>query len=291
MNISKYIQIDDEIYPVMLKEIDDPPNRLYYKGNLKLLYESGLAIIGTRHITEYGEKITKKFAREIALRDIVVISGMAVGVDKVAHSETLKSGGKTIAVIGSGFNNIYPKENIKLFEQIIENNGLLLTEYEDNIKACSNNFPRRNRIVAGLSRAVLVIEAAYRSGTSITAGFAWKQGKNVYAVPGRLDSKYGVGVNCLIKDGAKLITNVNDILEDFSDWKDRRKRIVKYNMNVKKEYRKIYSVIRDVPMSIDEISLRTNNDVICTSKLLTLMEMEDLVEQKLWGYVRKNVEE
>lgn len=275
----------------MLKEIDDPPKRLYYKGNLKLLYESGLAIIGTRHITEYGEKITKKFAKEIALRDIVVISGMAIGVDKVAHSETLKSGGKTIAVIGSGFNNIYPKENIKLFEQIIENDGLILTEYEDNISACSNNFPRRNRIVAGLSRAVLVVEAAYRSGTSITAGLAWKQGKIVYAIPGRLDSKYGVGVNCLIKDGAKVITNVNDILEDFDDWKNRRKRIVNYNMNIKKEYRKIYNVIGINPMSIDEISWKTQNDVICTSKLLTLMEIEDLVEMKIGGYIRKNIEE
>ena len=216
---------------------------------------------------------------------------MAIGVDKVAHSETLRVGGKTIAVIGSGFDNIYPKENLELYKNIIENDGLVLTEYEDNIKAESKNFPKRNRIVAGLSRAVLVIEAAYRSGTSITADLAWKQGKNVYAIPGRLDNKYGVGVNKLIQDGAKIVTGVNDILDDFIDWKKRKKRIVNYNMNVKKEYRRIYNIINNIPMSVDEISLKTNNDVICTSKLLILMELEDLVEQSLGGYIRKDIED
>lgn len=216
---------------------------------------------------------------------------MAIGVDKIAHSETLRASGKTIAVIGSGFNNVYPKENLELFKNILKNDGLVLTEYEDDVKAQSKNFPERNRIVAGLSRAVLVIEAAYRSGTSITAGLAWKQGKKVYAVPGRLDSKYGVGVNKLIQDGAKIVTNISDILNEFSDWNNRKKRVVNYNMNVKKEYRRIYNVISDIPMSIDEISLKTNNDVICTSKLLVLMELEDLVEQRLGGYIKKNIEE
>ena len=290
-NISKYIEISDDSYPENLRKITNPPNKLFYKGNLDLLYESGIAIIGTRHITEYGTKIAKKFSKEIALRDIVVISGMAIGVDKIAHSETLKVGGKTIAVMGSGFNNIYPKENIGLYKEIIENNGLVLTEYEDDVKVSSSNFPRRNRIVAGLARCVLVIEAAYRSGTSITAGFAWKQGKNVYAVPGRLDNKYGVGVNRLIQDGAKIVTNVNDILNDFLDWKNKKKRLVNYNMNVKKEYRKIYEVLNKIPISIDEISLKTDNDIICTSKLLTLMEIEDLVEQRLGGYIKKDIED
>lgn len=290
-NISKYIDIENKNYPQGLKNIENPPKRLYYKGNLKLLEESGFAIIGTRHITEYGTRIARKFTKEIALRDITVISGMAIGVDKVAHSETLRVGGKTIAVIGSGFDNIYPKENLELYKNIIENDGLVLTEYEDNTKAESKNFPKRNRIVAGLSRAVLVIEAAYRSGTSITADLAWKQGKNVYAIPGRLDNKYGVGVNKLIQDGAKIVTGVNDILDDFIDWKKRKKRIVNYNMNVKKEYRRIYNIINNIPMSVDEISLKTNNDVICTSKLLILMELEDLVEQSLGGYIRKDIED
>lgn len=290
-NISRYIEIDDDIYPDNLRDINDPPNRLYYKGNLNLLYETGLAIIGTRHATEYGTKIAIKFSKEIALRDIVVVSGMALGIDRIAHSETLKVGGKTIAVMGSGFNNLYPKENINLYKEIIENDGLVLAEYEDDVKVSSSNFPRRNRIVAGLSRAVLIIEAAYRSGTSITADFAWKQGKNVYAIPGRLDSIYGVGVNKLIQNGAKIVTGVKDIISDFPDWENRNKRVVNYNMNIKKEYRKIYGIINNEPMSIDEISLKTENDVICTTKLLTLMELEDLVELKLGGYVRKYIDE
>ena len=252
--------------------------------------EPGIAIIGTRNMTTYGETIAKKFAKEISLRNIPVISGMAIGIDSVAHSETLKTGGKTIAVIGSGLDNIYPKENISLFNQIIENGGLVITEYSDNIKGISKNFPERNRIVSGLSKAVLVIEAAYRSGTSITARFAKMQGKRIYAIPGRLDSKYGVGTNYLIKNGAKIITNINDILEDFEEWKIRKKRVITHNQNIKKEYRKIYSVIGEEPLSIEEISLKTDNDIMCTSRLLTLMEIEDLVDIKCGGYIRKEIE-
>ena len=189
--------------------------------------------------------------------------------------------------MGSGLNNIYPNENKELFKNIINGNGLVISEYEDNIKPESINFPKRNRIVAGLTEATLVMEAGYRSGTSITADLAWKFGKNVYAIPGRLDNKYGVGVNKLIKKGAILITNVNDILIDFPELQNRRKRIVGYNLNIKKEYRKIYNVIGNEIMSIDEIALKTQNDVVCVSKLLVLMELEDLVEEKMGGYIRK----
>lgn len=290
-NISKFIELIDDRYPEKLKNISNPPNKIYYKGNVELLKEDGIAIIGTRHITEYGVKMSRKFTKEIALRDIVVISGMAIGVDTVAHTETLKMGGKTIAVLGSGFDNIYPKENADLYKKIIDNEGLVITEFEDNVKPESSNFPRRNRIVAALSRTILVIEAGYRSGTSITAELAWKQGKSVYAIPGRLDNAYGVGVNKLIKNGAKLVTNINDILEDFTDWKKKKKRINKYNLNIKREYRKIYNVIGENPMSIDEIAIKTNNDVICVSKLLVLMELEDLVEERFGGYIKKNIEE
>lgn len=249
--------------------------------------EDGISIIGTRHITEYGEKMARKFAKEIASRDIVVISGMALGVDTVAHTETLKVGGKTIAVLGSGFNNIYPKENELLFNQIVDANGLIITEFEDDTLPESVNFPKRNRIVAGLSKGVLVVEAGYRSGTSITVDFAWKENRKVYAIPGRLDNKYGIGVNKIIQKGAKLVTGINDILIDFPEFINRKKRINKYNMNIKKEYRRIYNVIGEEIMSVDEIAYRTQNDVVCVNKLLVLMEIEDLVEEKVGGYIRK----
>ena len=205
-NISKFICIDDNEYPEILRKIKNPPNKLFYKGNINLLNEQGISIVGTRHVTEYGKKMTRKFSKEIASRDIVVISGMALGVDSVAHKETLNIGGKTIAVLGSGFNHIYPKENEILFNQIIDGKGLVITEFEDDVKPESINFPKRNRIIVGLSEGVLVIEAGYRSGTSITANLAWKEGRNVYAIPGCLDNKYGVGVNKIIKKGAKLVT-------------------------------------------------------------------------------------
>ena len=178
-----YITINDTEYPENLKKIENPPLKLYYKGNINLLKEKGIAIIGTRNITEYGRKIAKEFTREIALRDIIVISGMALGVDSVAHKETLNVGGKTIAVLGSGFSNIYPSENIDLFNNIIDNDGLVISEFENDVKPESSNFIKRNRIVSGLAECTLVIEAAFRSGTSITASIAWKQGKKVYAIP------------------------------------------------------------------------------------------------------------
>ena len=198
MNFIK-IDIKDKEYPEKLKYIKDPPNQLFAIGNYSLLNEYSISVIGSRCCSEYGKNITKKIVTELALRDICIVSGMAIGIDTIAHTSTLDVSGKTIAVLGSGFNKLYPKENIKLFNRIIENNGLVVSEYEPNIEPCSKNFPKRNRIVSGLSLGVLVIEAMYRSGTSITANIAVKQGKKVMCIPRDLESKNGVGTNNLIK--------------------------------------------------------------------------------------------
>ena len=273
----KFINFEDDKYPDSLRNIKNPPKRLYYKGNIDLLEYSSIAVIGSRDITEYGKNVEKKFVKEFALRDIVIVSGMAIGADRIAHEETLNCGGRTIAVMGTGFNHIYPVENVDIYNRILDENGLVITEYPEDTKFKSSNFPHRNRIISGLSKAILVIEAEYRSGTSITAKFGWKQGKRVYAIPGRLDNKNGVGVNRLIKDGAIMAISAGDILNDFYEFKLREKRKVFQNSRVKKEYRKIYELLSDVPISIEEISIKTDNTVKCTSKLLTLMEMEDLV--------------
>ena len=277
--MSEFIDIKSKYYPQKLKQIKNPPERLFYKGNLNLLNEISLAIVGTRNITNYGIKYAKEFTKEIALRDIVVVSGMAKGTDRIAHEETLNAGGKTIAVMGTGFNRVYPDQNIDIYERIINENGLIITEYEDNVEFKTKNFPYRNRIVSGLSEGVLVIEGAYRSGTSITANLAWQQKKKVYALPGRLDSSYGVGVNMLIQKGAKLVMNINDILIDFPELLKRKRRIIIHNNKIKQEYRKIYELLGDIPISLEEISMKTRNNIRCTAKLLTLMEIEDLVEQ------------
>ena len=198
MNFIK-IDIKDKKYPEQLKCIKNPPNQLFAIGNYSLLNEYSISVIGSRHCSEYGKNITRKIVTELALRDICIVSGMAIGIDTIAHMSTLDVSGKTVAVLGSGFNKLYPKENIKLFNRIIENNGLVVSEYEPNVEPCSKNFPKRNRIVSGLSLGVLVIEAMYRSGTSITANIAVKQGKKVMCIPRDLESKNGVGTNNLIK--------------------------------------------------------------------------------------------
>jgi DNA processing protein len=277
MNLS--LNIEDSNYPEGLKNIKKPPKKLYYKGNINLLKEPAIAVIGTRKITDYGKYVGRKFVRDLALRDIVIVSGMAAGCDRIAHEETLNVHGKTIAVMGTGFNHIFPKQNEDIYKRILDEGGLVITEYEDNVGPLSKNFPERNRIVSGLSKGVLVIESSIVSGTSITASSAWKQKKKVFAIPGRLDSKYGVGVNRLIQKGAKLVIGASDITEEFEEFKGRTKRKIVHNQIIKKEYRKIYEVLGSFPISLEEIALKTQNNVRCTLNLITLMELEDLVEQ------------
>lgn len=152
-------------------------------GNIELLNEPSISVVGTRQPTDYGIKYCKKFCKEFIARDIVIVSGMAVGIDEVAHKTAINYGGKTIAVLPSGLRNVYPKENMDLFNLIIENDGLAISEYSENIAGISSRFLERNRIVAALGECLLVVEAKYRSGTSVTAGLARKQDKSVFAVP------------------------------------------------------------------------------------------------------------
>lgn len=173
----------DSIYPQNLKSMWNSPNKIYAIGNIKLLNEKCFSVVGSRGITKYGEKYCKKICKEFALRDIPIISGMAIGTDTVAHKTALKYNGKTIAVLPCGFDNIYPPENIKLFQEIIDNNGLVITEYENSVVANSNRFLERNRIVAVLGEGLFVVEALYRSGTSVTARIATENNRKVFALP------------------------------------------------------------------------------------------------------------
>lgn len=170
-------------YPKMLKEISNPPEKLYVEGNLKNLNSPCLAVVGSRNCTEYGEKWCKYFVRELVKYGITIVSGMALGIDSIAHKTALKYGGKTIAVLPCGFNNIFPEENINLYKKIIENDGTVVTEYDLNAKAGYQKFLQRNRIVSGLSMGVLVVEAAYRSGTTVTARHALIQKRDVFCIP------------------------------------------------------------------------------------------------------------
>ena len=184
----EYISINDERYPDKLRNIYNPPKGLYIKGNYELLKEPAIAIIGSRNCSKYGEIVAKRFSIDLAKKRIVVISGMATGIDTCAHIGTLIGKGKTIAVLGSGLEKIYPKENEKLYYNILEKDGAIISEYEPNEEPKPINFPERNRIISGLCDKLIVVEATKRSGTSITVNFALEQGKEIYAVPGNITS-------------------------------------------------------------------------------------------------------
>ncbi len=210
------ITILDEDYPRKLRNIYDAPVVLYYKGNRKLLScNKVIAIVGCRNCSKYGENISTKFAHELAKEGICIISGMAKGIDSAAHIGALKEKGKTIAVLGSGLDRIYPSENLKLYNEILENRGVIITEYVIGTNANKMNFPARNRIISGLSDGVIVVEAKEKSGTLITVDFALEQGKDIFVIPGNITSNNSVGTNELIKQGARCVTCVEDILDEL----------------------------------------------------------------------------
>jgi len=215
--IIEEICMESEDYPEQLRNIYDLPVKLYVLGNKELLKQKSIAIVGSRDATEYGKKVALQFSKELSDCGINIISGLALGIDTCAHLGTLYQDciGKTIAVLGSGLDEIYPKQNIKLAKQIIKSGGCIITEYPLGTKPEKMNFPQRNRIISGLSRGVLVVEASEKSGSLITTDFALEQGREVFAVPGNILSETSVGSNNLIKQGAKLVTNYEEILEEI----------------------------------------------------------------------------
>lgn len=210
------ITIKDKEYPNILKEIEDFPLMLYIKGNKNILNNKNIAIIGCRECTEYGRKAAVYFSYNLAKENITIVSGLAKGIDTYSHIGALKAGGKTIAVLGNGLDIIYPKQNEKIYEKIVKFGGAIITEYPLGTKPEKNNFPERNRIISGMSKGVLIIEAKEKSGTIITADFALDQGRDVFAVPGNINSVNSVGTNKLIKEGAMPVTNFRDVLENFN---------------------------------------------------------------------------
>lgn len=210
------ISFTSEKYPKQLREIYNPPKRIYVIGNIEILNNVGIAIVGSRNATEYGKKVALKLSEDLSKRKIVIISGLAKGIDSYAHIGTLNvQNGKTIAILGSGIKEIYPKENIELARRIIKNGGCIISEYPPNDKPNKMNFPERNRIISGLSKGVVIVEASEKSGALITADFALEQGRDVFAVPGDIYSNTSIGTNKLIGQGAKLVITVEDILNEI----------------------------------------------------------------------------
>jgi len=209
------ISTDDPSYPPRLKEIYDPPLVLYVRGNVDLLTKPGIAMVGTRHPTPYGSGMAERLACDLAVHGLVIISGMARGVDTASHRGAISAKGKTLAVFGTGVDVIYPKENSRLSEQILALGGALISEFPIGTFAAPQNFPIRNRILSGMSVGVLVVEAAEYSGTRITARCALEQNRDVFAVPGNVTNKNSWGPNTLIKQGARLVATWEDVWEEL----------------------------------------------------------------------------
>ena len=212
---ASFVTPEDDDYPQRLLEIYDPPPVLWVRGNASLLNRAGIAVVGTRHPTPYGAGMAEMLSRDLARRGVVILSGMARGVDTCAHKGALEAGGTTIAVWGTGIDVIYPKENKKLAEQIVQQGGALVSEFPMGTFPAPQNFPIRNRTLSGMSVGVLVVEAAEYSGTRITARCAIEQSRDVYAVPGNATNKNAWGPNTLIKQGAKLTATWEDVWEDL----------------------------------------------------------------------------
>ncbi len=211
----KIVSLDDSSYPAQLKQIYDPPMVLYVRGNSDAIFQPGIALVGTRHPTPYGSGMAERLACDLAARGLVIISGMARGVDTAGHRGAITAKGKTVAVFGTGIDVIYPRENSRLSEQIVGCGGALISEFPMGTSAFPQNFPIRNRIISGMSVGVLVVEAAEYSGTRITARCALEQNRDVFAVPGNVTNKNSWGPNTLIKQGAKLVATWEDVWDEL----------------------------------------------------------------------------
>ena len=270
----KIIKCTDKEYPQRLLKIKDYPKQLYVEGNIELLNKNSIAIVGSRLHSKYGEEYATIFANELSKNGITVISGLAKGIDTIAHKESKDYLGNTIAVIGSGFNHIYPKENEKLFKEIIEGNGCIISEYEPNQEIDNTKFPERNRIISGIALGVLVIEAKFRSGSEITATYAMKQGKKVFCIPRNIGEKNGVGTNNLIKKGAKLVTSPNEIMDELEINYNKEENFEIEHKEVKEEYLKVYNYIENIPININELIKKCGLNISEINRILTMLELE-----------------
>ena len=288
MTIIIKITIKDENYPDKLKKIKNPPQQLYLKGNIELLNKNIISIIGSRSCTEKGRKLAKKFASELSAQGLVIASGMAKGIDTAAHIGALKQNGKTIAVLGNGLNYIFPQKNKKLYNEILENDGLIISEYPPETEPASNLFLERNRIVSGISIGILVIEAAYRSGTSVTAKFAKEQNKKIFVLPHEIDESHGVGTNQLIRKGAILVTSTKEMIEEFAflNYKEIEKTEERIDKKiVKKEYKEIYELIANGVNTINEIYRKSNKPMSEVNRILFMLEVEEYITKTKEGYL------
>lgn len=292
------IKYEDAEYPEQLKKIKNPPKQLYVKGNLNNLKEYGIAIIGARQCTNYGRIVSKNFTRNLVGYNLNIISGLAFGIDSCVHKACVEAKGKTIAVLPSGFNNVYPKENEFLLNKILKSGGTAITEYPPDFKKTAESCRERNRIISGLTIATLIVEAGKYSGTTVTARHAKENGKKVFCIPASLSNEKGFGTNKMIKEKkGQIVTEVEDIIKEFPELKLKRKagfdftkledekkakeksKKIKENFEIAQENIEIYEFLCKKPKSIDEIAQGLNKPINEIAYKLTLLELQEAIEE------------
>lgn len=282
---------EDPSYPSLLKEITDPPFVLYVKGNLEALSRPQLAMVGARRATESGVATAEQFAYALSLCGLAVTSGMALGIDAAAHRGALQAGGLTIGVAGTGLYHAYPRSNVTLMQQIIDGNGAIISEFPLDTKPHAYHFPRRNRIVSGLTLGVLVVEAALQSGSLITARLSAEAGREVFAIPGSIAKKLSKGCHYLIQNGAKLVQTVEDIVDELSALNEmvvaNNKDLAQQNGSfLTKEEQEVLNLIDDVVTPMDMILCRTKLTACKVSSILLSLELEGYIASVCGGYQR-----
>ena len=265
------------LFPDRLKQSEVcAPFAIYYKGDLNLLSTDCIAVVGTRAVSSYGRRMTEKFTKSLVENGFTIVSGLATGVDGIAHETALDERGKTIAVLGSGLNYVNPVSHTQLYERIIDNGGLVISEYKPDMTATKYTFPERNRIISGLSKGVLIVEAGEKSGSLITANFALEQGRDVFAVPGNLDSSKSAGTNNLIYAGALLVRSGDDICVHYGiETKEKSNKNISL---LSEEERTIYNMLKE-EISFDELVERTGILPHQLSSALIKMEMEGYIKR------------
>jgi DNA processing protein len=277
----EFIPFGAKEYPERLTKLSTPPIGLYVKGNKELLFAKNLiGVVGARKITSYGTQVTEKLVAELCLSNFVIVSGMALGVDGIAHGTAIENNGATIAVLGCGVDCPYPRENDMLYEKILDSNGLIISEYPLGMPANAGTFPARNRVIAGLSSSVLITEAAEDSGSLITAEHAINQGKTVFAVPGPITSQMSRGALKLLKQGAIMVSSVEDIINELGITKHESRKIKNTDSrfkNLNKDENKIFEVLENEEKTIDELARETKIKSGKLSVILSEMELKGLV--------------
>lgn len=292
--MKKTIELLDKEYPRLLKKIENPPQRLYYKGDWNLeIFENCLAVVGSRKMTSYGKRVTEKIVGELAMAGITIVSGFMYGIDATSHRACLSVGGRTIAVMPCGIDLIHPGDQKFLYYEILKNKGLIISEYKESFPPAKWTYPKRNRIVAGLSQATLVIEANSRSGSLITANFAKQYKRKLFAVPGPITSENSKGTLSLIRQGAEMVVSAKEILEfykiknkktlsfqDFNYSTFPKEKLKTKSFSADNLEQKILEQLQKEPLEIDALARILDISISELGAKLSLMQLKGLLFQE-----------